>query len=204
MRPMRDHGGMSQPLPLPTDQRLLAVAQCLMQTHGYHGVGYATVAAAVGVRKSSVFHHFPAKEDLVRAVVARYRATVRDGLAAIDRAMDDPCDKLARYAGLYRALLARREHMCLCGLLAAEATTLPGVVRAEMRGYFEEHEAWLGDALAAGRAAALLRVDGSNAEAAQRLLAGVEGALLVAQAHDDDARFDAIAAGTLADLRVGP
>jgi len=202
MRPMRDNRDMS--ISRPTDQRILDVTQRLMQAHGYHGVSYAAVAAAVGLRKASVFHHFPTKEGLARAVVARYRATVRDGMAAIDRATDDPSDKLARYVGLYRALLARREHMCLCGLLAAEATTLPEAVRGEVRGYFVEHEAWLGDVLAAGRVAALLRGNGSPADAAQRLLAGVEGALLVAQAHDDDARFDAIAAGLLADLRAIP
>jgi len=199
---MRDNGGMSPSL--PTDQRILDVAQRLMQAHGYHGVSYAAVAATVGLRKASVFHHFPTKENLARAVVARYRTTVRDGMVAIDHATDDPLDKLARYAGLYRALLARREHMCLCGLLAAEATTLPEAVRGEVRGYFAEHEAWLGDVLAAGRGAGLLRDTGAPMDAAQRLLAGVEGALLVAQAHDDDARFDAIAAGLLADLRAIP
>ena len=175
-----------------------------MQAHGYHGVSYAAIAAQVGIRKASVFHHFPTKEDLVRAAVARYRATLRAGLAAIDETGDDPRVKLERYAGLYRGLLERRGHMCLCGLLAAEATTLPEAVRGEVRGYFVEHEAWLGDVLAAGRVAALLRGDGSPTDAAQRLLAGVEGALLVAQAHDDDARFDAIAAGLLADLRAIP
>jgi len=202
MRPMRDNGRMS--LSVPTDQRILDAAQRLMQAHGYHGVSYAAVAAAVGLRKASVFHHFPSKENLARAVVARYRATVRDGLAAIEQATDDPPAKLARYAGLYRALLARGEHMCLCGLLAAEATTLPEAVRAEVRGYFVEHEAWLVGVLATGRAAGLLRVDGPLPDAAQRLLAGVEGALLVAHAHDDDARFDAITAGLLADLRASP
>jgi len=202
MRPMRDNGRMS--LSVPTDQRILDAAQRRMQAHGYHGASYAAVAAAVGLRKASVFHHFPTKEDLARAVVARYRATVRDGLAAIDHATDDPRDKLARYAGLYRALLARDEHMCLCGLLAAEATTLPESVRGEVRGYFVEHEAWLGEVLAAGRAAGLLRVAGPLPDAAQRLLAAVEGALLVAQAHDDEARFDAITADLLADLHAIP
>ncbi len=199
MRAMRDNREMR--LSVPTDRRILAVAQRLLQAHGYHGVSYAAVAAAVGLRKASVFHHFPTKEDLARAIVAHYRATVRDGMATIDQATDGPRDKLARYAGLYRALLARGEHMCLCGLLAAEATTLPESVRAEVRAYFDEHEAWLADVLTEGLTVGLLRFDGSPADAAQRVLAGIEGALLVAQAHDDEARFDVIANGLLADLR---
>lgn len=198
VRLMRDNEGMS--FSSPTDQRILDAAQHLIQAHGYHGVSYAAIAAAVGLRKASVFHHFATKEDLARAVVVRYRTTVYDGLVAIGQETADPRDRLARYVGLYRALLTRGDHMCLCGLLAAEATTLPETVRAEVRAYFIEHEAWLGDVLTAGRAAGLLRDDGPLPDAAQRLVAGVEGALLVAHAHDDDARFDAIAAGLLAAL----
>ena len=173
-----------------------------MQAHGYHGVSYAAIAAHVGVRKASVFHHFPTKEDLARAVVARYRATLRAGLVAIDDTSDDPRVRLDRYAGLYRGLLERRGHMCLCGLLAAEATTLPGSVRAEVRAYFVEHEVWLGEVLAAGRAAGLLRVGEPLAAAAALVVAGIEGALLVAHAHDDDAHFDVAAARLLSTFRA--
>jgi len=199
---MRDNKGMN--VRTPTDQRILDAAQHLMQARGYHGVSYAAVAAAVGLRKASVFHHFAAKEGLARAVVARYRTTTREDLTTIAQATDDPRDQLVRYIGLYHTRLVQGEHMCLCGLLAAEATTLPETVRAEVRAYFIEHEAWLGDVLAAGRTAGLLRDDGPLPDAAQRLLAGVEGALLVAQAHDDDARFDVIAAGLLAALHSRP
>jgi len=135
--------------------------------------------------------------------------TLRAGLVAIDDTSDDPRVRLDRYAGLYRGLLERRGHMCLCGLLAAEATTLPGSVRAEVRAYFVEHEVWLGEVLAAGLlrvgeplAAGLLRVGEPLAAAAALVVAGIEGALLVAHAHDDDAHFDAVAARLLSTFRA--
>jgi len=59
----------------------------------------------VGIQKASVYHHVPTKGALARAVVARYRATVRGRLAGITHATSDPPDQLARYVGLYRALL---------------------------------------------------------------------------------------------------
>ncbi len=184
----------------PTNQRILDAAQHLMQAQGYTGLSFAGVATAVGLRKASIFHHFPTKEDLARAVVARYRTAVRDQMATIDQTTDDPREKLVRYASLYQALLQRREHMCLCGLLAAEALTLPETVRVEMRAYFVEHEAWLSGVLAAGQAAGLPRIEGPLTTVAAFVLAGIEGAMLVARAHDDDARFEAIAAQLLASL----
>jgi len=188
----------------PTEQRVLDAAQHLLQMHGYHGLSYAAVAAVVGLRKASVFHYFPTKDGLARAVVAGYRATVRGKMAAIDEATDNPAEKLVRYVDLYRELLERREHMCLCGLLAAAALTLPASVQTEMRGYFTEHEAWLGEVLAAGNAAAVLHLAGPVAVAAQLVLAGVEGALLVARAHDDDARFTTITTQLLAGVQARP
>lgn len=185
-----------------TDEHILDAAQHLMQVRGYNAFSYADIAVQVGIRKASIHHHFPTKADLGRSVVARYRRTVRGRVAAIDRAVSDPVDKLVRYIGLYRALLLERRHMCLCGLLAAEAPTLPGDVQREVRGYFEDQEAWLRGVLLDGRAAGTLRRDDAVENMAQLLLATIEGAMLVARAHDDDTRFDAIAAPLLALVTV--
>jgi len=184
----------------PTDQRILDAVRQLMQAHGYHGVSYAAIAAQVGIRTVSVFHHVPTKEDLARAAVACYRGTLRAGLTAIDDTGDDPRVKLECYAGFYRGLPQRRGHMCLGELLVVEATTLPGPVRAEARASFTAREAWLGEVLAAGRAAGLLRV--GEPLAAALVVAGIEGALLVAHAHDDDAHVDAVVARLLSTFHI--
>ena len=179
-------------------------AQYLMQVRGYNAFSYADVAAEVGVRKATIHHHFPTKGDLARAVVARYRADTRAALAAIDRTTGDPRCKLERYVALYAAMLRDGPRICLCGLLAAETPTLPDPVRAEVRGYFREHEAWLSRVLTDGVAAGALRVAGHVDVTAQLLLASIEGAMLAARAHGDIARFDLVAAQLLATVAAAP
>ena len=174
--------------PAPTAERLVDVAQDLVQTRGYNGFSYADLSTAVGIRKASVHHHFPAKGDLGREVAARYRRTFADTLAAIERATPAPRARLDRYVELYAAALSERGRMCLCGMLAAEYDTLPEPVQDEVRGFFDDQRAWLTRVLGAEE-----RSPVRARRVADALLAGLEGALLVSRADADTARFRATA-----------
>jgi TetR/AcrR family transcriptional repressor of nem operon len=187
-----------------TAQRILDVAQQLVQTRGYNAFSYADVSARVGIRNASVHYHFPNKSDLGRAVIARYRAAFRATLDRIDRGSDDPCRKLVQYVEIYRAVLRDTERICLCGMLAADFTTLPDPVRAEVRAFFADNEVWLAAGLTAGREARRMHFTGSAEAEAQVLVAGLEGAMLLARSYNDPGRFDAIARQLLARLGISP
>ena len=62
-----------------TRQRILDVAEQLLLERGYAGFSYQDIADAVGIRKASIHHHFPAKEDLGRAIIERTRLRLNDG-----------------------------------------------------------------------------------------------------------------------------
>jgi AcrR family transcriptional regulator len=46
--------------------RILDVAEALLALRGYAGVGLREVAAAVGLGRSSLFHHFPTLSSTLR------------------------------------------------------------------------------------------------------------------------------------------
>lgn len=48
---------------------LLLSARRLFSEHGFHGTSVGDIADAAGLRKPSLFHHFPTKEALYRAVM---------------------------------------------------------------------------------------------------------------------------------------
>jgi TetR/AcrR family transcriptional repressor of nem operon len=177
---------------IPTDRRIMDVAQRLMQVRGYNAFSYADISDEVGVRKASIHHHFPSKGELARRVVARYRTDTRAMLATIDQETGDARRKLERYVALYRAMLRDGPRLCLCALLSAELPTLPAAVRAEVGAFYDDHEAWLSRVMENGVAAGTLRIDGPIETAAQLTLAGIEGAMLSARAHGDPTRFAAI------------
>src|SRR5690606_2660785 len=91
-------------------------AERLFAQRGYAGVGLREVAEAVGLGKSSLFHHFKNKPELYAAVCARILARIDARLAAIlaqggtpaqrlERLLDELVDVLAGHPNDARLLL---------------------------------------------------------------------------------------------------
>ena len=58
-----------------TRERALEVAERLLQLEGYRAVSMEAVAQGVGIRKASLYHHFPGgKDELMMAVAERFVA----------------------------------------------------------------------------------------------------------------------------------
>jgi TetR/AcrR family transcriptional repressor of nem operon len=187
-----------------TRVRILDVAERLLQRRGYNGFSYADVAAEVGVTKASLHYHFQGKAELGAALIDRYAERFSAALERIDESGGDIRSKLERFAAIYADVL-RERRMCLCGMLAADYETLPTPMQRAVVRFFDETETWLAGVLAGGVERGELRLAGSPGEAAQALLGGLEGAMLVARPYGDLERFEAAATQLLAGLigRVG-
>lgn len=164
-----------------------------MQARGYTGISYADVAAAVGIRKASIHHHFPAKSDLGRALLARYRERFLGVLAEIERSTTDPVGRLRRYAALYVGVLRDDDRMCLCGMMAADLCALERPLRDEVRCFFDDNESWIAGILEEGRRARRLSFAGAPAGLAALVVTCLQGAMLVARSYGDVGRFEAAA-----------
>ncbi|KAB8143002.1 TetR/AcrR family transcriptional regulator [Chloroflexia bacterium SDU3-3] len=184
-----------------TQQTILASALSLMQRCGYHAFSYADIADQIGIRKASIHYYFPSKQDLAQAVVAHYRATARAGLAQLQHAVQDPAQQLEAYIAYFGEEVEGQPRICLCALLAAEMLTLPEPVRAEVRGYYQEHEAWLAAVLESGQQQGRLHFNGAASIAAQTLLAALEGAMLAARTYGQRERYLQIGAHVLQQYR---
>lgn len=186
---------------IDTGQRILDIAERLVQTRGFNGFSYADIAESLRMTKASLHYHFPAKADLGRRLIERYEQNFVGALAAIDREGTDAPDKLRRYVGIYADVL-RANRMCLCGMLAAEFATLPKPMRDTVRHFFEENERWLTSLLEQGRARGELKFQGSASEAAQALVGGLEGGMMLARSYGEAARFKIVADRLMAEFGV--
>ena len=165
-----------------TASRILDVAERLVQLRGFNGFSYADVAAELSI--------------------ARYADRFNGSLAEIEARPIDARAKLDAYARLYADVL-RGKRMCLCGMLAAEYQTLPKPMRSAVIRFFNEQEAWLTRVLEQGRDEGTLRFEGPAGEAAQMIVGGLEGAMLVTRPYGDLARFQAAATHLLSSLDSG-
>lgn len=176
-----------------TAETILRTARSLIVIGGYDGFSYADIAGIVGIRKASIHHHFPTKEDLVRVMVGRYRDDASAGLAALEQHVPAPAAQLRAYAGYWAACIADgTAPICVCALLASQLPALPAPVAHEVRLHFQALTAWLGGVLERGARAGSLRLSGTPAAEAATLVAIVHGAMLSARAHGDANLFPAI------------
>jgi TetR/AcrR family transcriptional repressor of nem operon len=182
-----------------SSQRILDIAERLVQTRGFNGFSYADIAASLGVTKASLHYHFPAKAALGKRLIERYEMNFLTALEAIDRTGKNSREKLRRYVEIYADAL-RNKRMCLCGMLAAEYMTLPKPMRAEVKHFFDENERWLKAILEQGVRSKELKIKGSVSEVARALVGSLEGAMMLARAYGDAARFQVVADRLLGEL----
>jgi TetR/AcrR family transcriptional repressor of nem operon len=168
-----------------TRDLLMETATGLVRRQGYSAFSYADLSAAVGIRKASIHHHFPSKEDLGEAVVDSYTASFSEMLDRIHRETSNSIERLRRYAELYREGLARKE-ACLCGVLASEIAVLPIRVQHGVRRFLSLNLRWLEETLAADSGT---------------VLSALQGALIIGLSTQDPAAFDETVEGLLSGLR---
>ena len=79
-----------------TRRALLDAAREQFAERGFAGTGREQVAAAAGVTRGALYHHFGTKEGLFRAVVEELEAGLADRVATAAMVGTDPVDELRR------------------------------------------------------------------------------------------------------------
>lgn len=193
------------PAPTSTVDAILQCARASLIAGGYHGFSYADVAAAVGIRKASIHHHFPTKVDLVRTLVQQYRAEAEAGLAAIEGTVADPLDQVRTYVGYWEGCIGDAEtSFCLCALLATQIPVLPEEIASEVRAYFRMLSAWLSAALERGEREGSVSLSAPAGAEAEAFMATVHGAMSSARIYGDPRAFTTITHAALEKLRPQP
>lgn len=166
---------------------ILAAARRTAQAHGYGGLNFREIGAAVGIKAASIYHHFPSKADLGAAVAKRYWEDTAEDLEALLAESGDPLKALHAYPRLFRQSLEADNRMCLSSFMAAEYDDLPDAVKKEVQTFADVNVAWLSRMLSAAS------VSKSECETrARAIFAAVAGAQLMARGRADIGLFDAL------------
>ena len=123
--------------------KILDVAEARIRSNGYNDFSFRDIAADVGIKSASVHYHFPTKEDLGVHVTRRYTARFLHHLGDPRDEAQVPHDLLKRYVESFQKILVDDKAMCLCGMLGAEISSLPKLVRDEVKRFAEDNINWL-------------------------------------------------------------
>ncbi len=113
--------------------KILNAAENRVRSKGYHCVSFRDIANEVGIKSASVHYHFPTKDALMEALVAKYSLAAKDTLSV----PLDYADAICKVAALFKKSLLDDRLSCLCGMFAAEHDVLPEEVQSATASYFE-------------------------------------------------------------------
>lgn len=183
---------------VPTETRILDAAQRMMMQRGYNGFSFRDVAAEIGIKSASVHYHFPTKSDLGQTAARRYCDRFMSVLLETEE--HSLAARLGLYVSHFRRTLEQDGSMCLCGVLGAEASSLPEKVTNETKRFFAANREWLTSQLRRAQAGGEVDPAMDTETEARLFFATLQGAMLCAKTTAKIDVFDEIAAAALTRL----
>ena len=177
-----------------TRTQILDVAQEMIQRLGANAMSYQHIGDAVGIRKASIHHHFPTKENLLEALLKRYNTYFLGIVDGIISQEISASKKLAKYADLFEATLCngKNDKACLCGMLGAELASLGSASAELVRTFYSENQSELARILDEGLESGEFVFRGKSKATAALIFALLEGAVLIARAGGGQRQFKMI------------
>lgn len=171
-----------------TDRReqLLNAAQEIIQRRGYNAFSYQDLSDVINIRKASIHHHFPRKEDIGLTLIKRYTEGFAGILQDILARHTNPKARLEAYCHLFDYTLTSSNHekLCLGGIMGAEMLTLPNEIKLAIAEFCRVNEVWLKNLIKAGIADGSFNPSAQPENMARLIFSSLEGGMLAARLED--------------------
>ena len=184
-------------------EKILSVAQALIEVRGYSSLGVAEICKAAGVPKGSFYYFFESKEALGLAVIDRHWEDQRRDWTAILQSDAEPLQRLRKlFEATEAAQLAGQQTCgtvsgCLFGNLTLELSNQAEPIRKRLQEIFDEQVDLVELVVADARARGEVTV-ADDREAARSVVAQLEGQVLFAKLFNDPQRLEALWSNCLA------
>lgn len=167
-----------------TRQRLLDVATQLVHERGFLATSLSDLLNAAGIKKGSLYYHFPGKDDLGLAVLQRAKGQF---LQALNErlAAPTPAQSLERFFDFVLEWHRGKGFVggCLFGNTALETSDTHRRYANAVREVFREWIDRLAAVIRAGQSAGQFRADIPAPTLAEVTVATIEGGIMLARLH---------------------
>lgn len=161
-----------------TRQRIIAEAAAIFNQRGYERCSIQAIMEATGLEKGGIYRHFESKEELAaEAFDFAWRAAMvkrRQGLDSIS----DPAQRLKQHIANF-ALRSGIPGGCPLLNTAVDSENGNPVLRERVRTALANWQQWIVDTIESGKSDGVLRANVDSLQAANHIIATLEGAMLV-------------------------
>jgi TetR/AcrR family transcriptional repressor of nem operon len=162
---------------------ILELATELIQTKGYSAFSYQDLSDRLGIRKASIHHHYPTKEDLGKAVLAHYMERAKKNLQVVAQTSDDPWQRLDGFFELVRGTQQEGDRICCIGSVYAALTVVPQEIGETASHLAQFIVSWLSEVLGDGKKEGSMAFNGKPEAQALAVFCAMQGALQMDRAE---------------------
>ncbi len=173
-------------------EQILDIAGELLQTRSFSSFSYQDVSDRIGISKASIHHHFPSKEDLGKALAARYRLSYLNKLEEITQKYENPWDQFEAYLTLVGEVVKSGNKICPVGSLQVEHNVISKDMQDEVHVTCRAVQSWLVGVLAEGHKKGVIVFPGTAEDQGVLIHSAIQGALQNARAEGPK-QFTAVA-----------
>lgn len=191
--------------PSDAKQRLIEAAKQVVFTHSYEGVSVDELCAVAGVNKSSFYHFFSSKQELVLAAIdSQWQWFEQVILAPTFSTHLSPQEQILRFFDL---TLERQQdqhqatgHMrgCPAGNLTLEMSSQDELIRTRVEQFFQKWLIYFERMLDQAKEQGIVPATLDTVLTAQALLAYFEGVILLAKGRNNPSLIATLRMGVLA------
>jgi TetR/AcrR family transcriptional repressor of nem operon len=190
----------------PSDarERLIEAAISVIFAQSYASVSVDALCATAGVAKSSFYHFFSSKQDLVLAAIESHWQWFEESvLAPTFTDSLPPPERILRFFELVlERQLSQKQlegymHGCPAGNLTLEMSTQDELIRVRIEQFFRDWTGYFEQMLHEAKEQGLVPTTLDTALTAQALLAYYEGIILLAKGRNDPSLLHTLRFGAL-------
>ncbi len=170
-----------------TKTQALNLAKVYLQTLGFSGFSFQTIADKLGIKKASLHYYFASKEDMGLAVIADY--TDSHNAWAIKVKDLSSRIKLEKLVKGFTSLSVKHNMICPVGSFSSDFNTVTPKMKKKLKQFHFLIRDWLVETIDQGKKEGTIRKTLDTEIAADLFLATLQGSVQVARIRGEQETF---------------
>jgi TetR/AcrR family transcriptional repressor of nem operon len=162
-----------------TKTKALDLGREYLQTMGFKGFSFQTIADALGIKKASLHYHFSSKEELGIALLQEY---VEGHAVWAKKVQDLPSKtKLEKMVKGFNSLTSKNFMICPIGSFTSDFQSAPSKLKKKIKQFHVLVRSWLVETIEQGKKEGTIKATLDSETNADLFLATLQGGVQVAR-----------------------
>ncbi len=166
-----------------TKKEALEMAKNYLQTLGFNGFSFQTIADALGIRKASLHYYFASKEDLGIALLKDYETAHNNWCEKVKDLSSK--EKLEKFSRIFTKMGENDWLVCPTGVLSTDFNTLPAKMRKKLKDFHLMQREWVIETLDQGKKERTIKSNLDTKATADWIMSTMQGGVQLARLRNE-------------------